>query len=394
MKILLITSSFLPKIGGAEFVVHELAQNWFSQGHEVCVAHCTSGDLACPEANYKVKKLKLLPYFGRHGLHTWLFRCYVGKQIKKIIKDVRPDFISAHFGYPTAIWLSNIFPTPKYLVTCHGPEVYKYPHSVRSKFSLDSLLAKSLNLSSGVIAISKFVRHQLEILGVDASKIIDIPNGVDLDKFSQKNNKFNFRSKFRIPEDSIIILSVGRKSYCKGFDAGIKAFAKLLDKAQNVFYVILGKNTTEYYALAKDLGVEKKVAFCDGLYKHELVAAYQQADIFFCPSIEETFSLVLLEAMAAGLAAVVTNVEGFMWPFITNISQTDYSMNYVSQYKFAIENKKGGLLAKPGNISQMADALLRLALDKTLRKEMGAVNSFNAQSFSWDFVSRMYLEYA
>ena len=69
MKIALITTSFLPAIGGAEFVVHHLAQQWSLQGHNVCVFNSLTDEIYHPDANYSVKKYRLIRGGKRFGFH-------------------------------------------------------------------------------------------------------------------------------------------------------------------------------------------------------------------------------------------------------------------------------------------------------------------------------------
>ena len=73
MKIALVTTSFLPKIGGAEFVVHYLAHHWAKQRHEVCVFNPTTDDSYFDD-NYEVKRYRALRGGTRFGHHRWPFR--------------------------------------------------------------------------------------------------------------------------------------------------------------------------------------------------------------------------------------------------------------------------------------------------------------------------------
>ena len=372
MRIALVTTTFLPRIGGAEFVIHNLAMQWADQGHEVCVINPDTAEATHAQGKYTVKQFKLLRGSTRFGYHHLPMAWYGTKQIKRALDDFKPDFISAHFAYPTGYLLARIRPLPRFLVTCHGSDIVKFHSCFRKRYEVDKQVACGLNKSAGAIAISSYARKLMEELGVESSHILDIPNGVDVEKF-QTRVEVDIRSKLQIPDDAILILSLGANSEQKAFDKAIKGFAKLRSRVPNAYYLILGKGATKLRLLAEELGVDKEVILCDGLHGDELVGAYQQADIFFSSSVWEMLSLVVLEAMAAGLPQVVTNVSG---------SQD------------VIKDGINGFVVKPNAVDAMAEALYKLAMDKSLREEFGRKNIENSQLYSWDRISRLYLEYA
>lgn len=372
MKIALVTSSFLPRVGGAQFVVHNLAVQWARQGHEVCVINCITDQATHAEGLYSVMKYDLLIASTRFGYHRFPFSAYAIRNLKKCLEQFKPDFISAHFGYPVGYWLMKIRPDCNYLVTCHGPAIVDKKGSARDCYNIDGLIADSLNSSDGAVAISSAVRKTMEVMGVKSSKIIDIPNGVDIDRFSKKVN-FDLRHYFGIPDDGMIFLSVGRMSIQKGYVQGIESFAKVAPKIKNAYYLLIGREVTGLKGLVESLGISSRVLLHEGLQGEELVGAYRQSNVFFSPSLWELCPLVVLEAMASGLPAVVTDVSG---------SQD------------LIIDGENGLVVNAGDIEAMADALLKLSSDSELRKKYGNLNLTRSKSYGWDEISRKYLNYA
>jgi len=369
MKIALVTCSFLPEVGGASYVVHHLAQQWSLQGHEICVVNATSDRVTEPDALYTVKKYSIPRGSSRFGEHSLLFLWYYRRVISKLLSDFNPDYISGHFAYPVAIWLSKINPLTNYIITCHGSEIERSQRP-RNIFNIDALLAEALNKSLGVVAISTHQGSILRELGVNSSKVHYIPNGVDTKRFGNMV-KLDLRARFGIPGDAMVILSVGSGRPVKCFDVGIKAFAKLHMQLANSYYVIIGRDTDNCIPLAQELGVTKNIFFCDGLYGDELIGAYQQADIFFSPSMQEGCPLVVLEAMASGLPVLATDISGSQDLIKTGIN---------------------GIVVKPGNVDEMAGALYRMAGDTSLRKQCASANAVKAKSYDWYAVSCRYLE--
>ena len=372
MRIALVAFTFLPEMGGAEFVVHHLADQWSKQGHEVCVLNNTTDEPVSYDVEYSVVRYRLLRGSTRFGYHRFPMGWHAQRRLAHLLREFKPGFISAHCGYPTGYWLSRIRPLPRFLVTCHGRDITEFDWGHRKRYGVDEQIACALNKSAGVVAISAYARKLMEEMGVKPTKIFDIPNGVDSERFQTKVN-VDIRRKLKIPRNAVVILSVGRENVAKAYDTGIRAFARLHTRIPEAFYLVVGRNTEKWRSLAGELGVGKYVIFCEGLYDDELVGAYQQADVFFSPSVQEMFPLVVLEAMATGLPEVVTNISGSAE---------------------AIENGTNGLVVEPGEVDEMADALGRLIEDESLRKRFSQVNLEKSRLYDWSRISKMYLEHA
>ena len=370
MKIALVTNSFLPHIGGAEYVIHHLARTWGLAGHEVTVITVAPG--AEPEQGipYSVKTFRLLRGSSRLGYHRFPFLRLAVRSLSGLLESYRPDFISAHFGYPVGLWLSRFSPIPRFIITCHGDEINP-EGKPRGKYHIDGILAESLNRASSVVAISTHSRKLMEGMGVHPDKIHLIPNGIDRERF-RKPIEFDLRGRFSIPKDAPVLLSVGHERQAKSFDKGIEAFALLLKDFPDARYILLGMGNERWIPLVKRLNIERNVTI-SSLYGDELTGAYQQSDLFFSSSIYEGCPLVVLEAMAAGLPAVVTNISG---------SQD------------MIETGKNGIVVEPDSTDEMAKALISLLRDRSLRERFGLANVERSNSYDWSNIGKMYLELA
>jgi glycosyltransferase involved in cell wall biosynthesis len=352
-------------------VVHNLASEWVKQGHNVCVFNQLANQPISDKSGYSVCKFSRPFSYFKVAPHRFPFAQYVGWSLKRHLDEYKPDFISAHFGYPTGAWLSKIKPKPRFLITCHGSELTKLPWGDRNLYKMDKVLAEALNASAGAVAISRHARELMEELGVAPEKIVDIPNGVNVERFRKKVG-FDLRNLLGVPRNSLIILSVGREHSQKAFDVGIKAFARVAEKMGDLYYLILGRGTSVWAPLVKDLGMNKRIILHEGLGGDDLVGAYQQSDIFFSPSAWEMMSLVVLEAMASRLPLIVTNVSG---------SQD------------LVKSGHNGILVSPGQIEEMAAAIQNIAGNGSLRSRMAEANARQSEVYSWDRISRRYLEY-
>jgi glycosyltransferase involved in cell wall biosynthesis len=369
MRIALISSSFLPATGGAEFVVHSLAQEWAKQGHEVRIFNWLTSDATDPEATYSVRRFRLLRGAARVGYHKFPWGWYTRSDLKKQIKEFDPDCMSIHMAYPTGYYLDGLIPGCPYVITCHGGDLTKFDWGFRQKYEIESVLRSALENCSGAIAISSFARRLMEEIGVSQDQIVDIPNGVDLERF-RRSSQFVLKSHFNLDQSKRVILSVGREHPQKAYAAGIRAFSAVAEKFPEAHYLLVGKGTATNQNLCDELNISDRVTFCEGLYGENLVGVYQQADIFFSPSIWEMMPLVVLEAMAAGRPAVVTNVSG---------SQD------------LVNSGKNGLVVEAGDIAGMSEALGKVLGDENLRESFSRSMLESAEGYSWDRISRLYL---
>jgi len=371
MRIALITTTFLPEVGGAEFTVHHLAQQWSRQGHEVFVLNAVADRVWHSDARYSVVKYPILRGAFRLGHHRFPFAQFSTHHLRRHLGRIGPDLISAHFGYPTSIWLSKLRPVPRFLVTCHGEEIHESPEYSRHRYGIDRILARALNRSDAVIAISSYARRVLEKIGVEPSRIHLIPNGADRRRFEKRVTDFDLRMRFGIPRNATVVLSVGRNNPDKAYDIGLKAFSRAVGDQGNFYYVILGPNTGRWRGMAEALGVSKNVVFCDELFGDDLVGTYQQADIFLMPSRREVCPLVIPEALSAGLPVVATDVGGCQDMVVDGVT---------------------GRILPVGDVEQIAAAIRSLLSEPSTRQRMGQAASARSEAYDWSKISQAYLD--
>ena len=149
------------------------------------------------------------------------------------------------------------------------------------------------------------------------------------------------------------LLAVGRLSHYKGFDILIEALAQVAGAS----LLLIGRGECErsLHALAHERGLDQRIAFAGELDDAGLAAAYAAADAFVLPSLDrsESFGLVLLEAMRAGLPIVASAIPGSGVASIVAANET-------------------GLLVPPGHPQALAHAIVRLRDDAPLRAAFGA----------------------
>lgn len=206
--------------------------------------------------------------------------------------------------------------------------------------------------SPPLAAASDLVRH--------AQRVEVIPFGIRLDRFSDLNERQrtladSIRRRYEGPR----ILFVGRFVYYKGLDVLVDAMAAT---PGTLLMAGEGPLENEVRERAAARGVADRAHILGRVAEPDLPAYYEAADIVVLPSIAptETFGVVQLEAMAAGRPIVSTNLPtGVPW-----VNQDGVT----------------GLIVPPGDVPELAGALTRLGLDRSLRHVLGAGGLSRARS--------------
>jgi len=161
------------------------------------------------------------------------------------------------------------------------------------------------------VSVSYSLERELaDVLNIAEDKIVTIPNGVDLRKFSAVPVEAvsKIKAGLGIPDSAFVIGSVGRLEPVKNYEMLLNVFAKLCSYVSDIHCVLIGdgsmRSTLE--SLADQLGVGAKVHFTGKVDNpHQVMSIL---DIFVCSSFSEGMSNTVLEAMACGKPIVATNV--------------------------------------------------------------------------------------
>ena len=198
-----------------------------------------------------------------------------------------------------------------------------------------------------------------------------IPNGIDVERFAGAHVKPIERFDDGRPN----VLFVGRLDKRKGFEYLLRAHSRVLAAVPNARLIVVGAYDTEdkapfvHYARTHHLN---SVKFVGRVSSADLPRYYRTCDVFCAPSTgNESFGIVLLEAMAAGKPIVATNIAG---------------------YRSVLDDSGEGLLVEPENELVLAEAIVTLLQDVALRREMGARGQDKARRYDWSIVADLVLD--
>lgn len=211
---------------------------------------------------------------------------------------------------PSAHRAKHYNPALKLVWAYHGLTPPEFLSGVREKILVRVRkmgYVRSMRRSDLVQADSGFVVDELKRAGVDASKLVAMPVGVELEKFAT-GDRAKVRARYNIGDDSFLLLYVGRLAGLKHVDDLIRAAALLKGDRIRLMIVGGGPEREPLEALAKKLGVESMVTFAGWAGDEELPDYYAACDAWVTASRHEGFCVPIVEAMAAGKPVIVPDV--------------------------------------------------------------------------------------
>jgi sugar transferase (PEP-CTERM/EpsH1 system associated) len=163
------------------------------------------------------------------------------------------------------------------------------------------------------ITVSSELKYWLVYkIGIPEEKVVQIINGVDIEKYKPISVKNTLKYKLGFNHNSFIVGTVGRLDPVKDYKTLLSAFRKFIKKynEKNSFLFIVGegKDRKRLEVMSEELGLSKNVIFFG--QRDDVNDLYNCMDIFVLPSIAEGISNTILEAMSSGLPVIATNIGG------------------------------------------------------------------------------------
>lgn len=306
-RILVLNYEFPPLGGGASPVSYEIAKKLSETGDfDVDVVTMGYGNLPAVEEinkNFRIHRVKCWRR-KKEICHPWEQATYLifgWFKCKELLKKNKYNICHCHFIIPTgvlALKLKKKCGLP-YVVTAHGSDVLGYNKRFQILYPLlAGTWKKILDNAQKITAPSEFLKNEILKAYPDfgGEKIMVIPNGMDVAKFSPQEKKkyifssgrLHFAKGFQYLIQSVSDKDIGYEVHIAGDGPMMEELKKLaeMSKTKIVLHGWMDNNSKEY----KDL--------------------LEQSAIFVLDSEVESFGMVIVEAMSAGCAIISSNVSG------------------------------------------------------------------------------------
>jgi glycosyltransferase involved in cell wall biosynthesis len=326
---------------------------------------------------------RLMPIFGK--TYQFVQNLYFAWMQRKYKFDVWQSFGT----YPSAVSVGG-FTVPRnlpHVMRTVGYDIQKDPevgYGYRFDPKIENLIQTWSPRVSKAIALSESVRPDLRDVGVTDGRIEIIPCGVDQPRFeSTVVDRNAIRTKYGIPLDKFAYVTVGRNHPKKGFTILVEALAEMKRAGTigNAHAVFVGLRMSDLLPQAKELGVAEHITLIEELGHDSndreyripsapLVEIYKSVDACAFPSLIETFAMINIEAMAAGIPVISTDAPGCIETINDGID---------------------GLIAKAGDPIDLARKMEQLQSSVDLQTKLSANGTESVRkSFSWDVVGRQF----
>lgn len=274
------------------------------------------------------------------------------KQTVRIVRQENYEFIHCHSPIGGVVGrLAGKKTHTKVMYTAHGFHFFK--GAPKSYWMFIYPIERFLSRFTDILVTINTEDYNRAKAKFHAKEIDYIPGvGIDLEALSKVQvDRTAKREELGIPQDGFMIFSIGEINDNKNHETIIRALAKV--KEQDIVYAICGKGYKREYleSLATELGISERVKFLG--FRTDAKQICQCADVFAFPSQREGLGLSALEAMAAGLPLVTSNVHGI----------NDYSIP-----------GKSGYSCSPLDAQAFAEAIEKLYLSPEDRARMGQYN--------------------
>jgi glycosyltransferase involved in cell wall biosynthesis len=364
MRILHVTDTFLPKIGGAEIAIDQLVRAMNARGVDCTVlAQRNKGVHGAVETPYPLRRFRGAQSARWAG---WWF----GRQIKRLEKAVEPfDVLIGHHAFPpgyACVKHSRKRGVPA-IVYPRGGDIYEVSRYRKKPAAWKKLTWALANASAIVCASSVMEQTVRQIIGVSAAegKTVRIPNGVNCEELRASATTSRFESDKSM--EAPFVLALGRAIRRKGFHVLIEAFSRLPKSDWKLVIAGDGKDLPDLRAQAADL--RERVVFTGLVTGDDKRWLLQHCKFMAAPSLEESFGNVALAAMACVKPVIATRASGF---------------------SEIVRDRENGLLVDVGDVSSLADALRKYVSDD-LNKQCAAAGK-TAEAFSWQTIAGRYVE--
>jgi phosphatidylinositol alpha-mannosyltransferase len=351
VRVLLVCPYAWEAPGGVQVHVRELAEQLRARDHEVLVL--APGERRAPESWVRIVGRPIrIPYRGTVAPISFSWGSW--RRIGDAMRRFDPEVVHAHEPLtPSTSMLAVRAATAPVVATFHA-----FLDRSRLMEVASPVLRTVTRRIDAAIAVSDaaagFLRRAIDV------ELEVIPNGLDVERFAHPGI-----APKGLPEGRRL-LWVGRLDPQKGFGVMLRAFALLAREYPDLWLVVAGDGRDRRAVGAVSEADRARIVMLGAVPHDDLPPYHAAADVFVAPATgQESFGYVLVEAMAAGVPVVASDIAG---------------------YREVVRSGIEGLLVPPGDPARLADAVSRVLSDPVLAARLSEAGRARAAAFGWDHV--------
>lgn len=341
--------------GGVQAHVRQLASHLESRGHELHILAPGREPLVRPQVRIVGRDV---PVRSNGSVARICFSPQSAHLVGRALREIRPDVIHVHEPLaPSTSMFAVLRATAPVVATFHA-NVPERPLKEPFYRVGVPLVRPVWNRIAVRIAVSEAARASVQAR-MGAAEFEILPNGADVERFAD--------APPAVLPPGRHLLFVGRLEPRKGFPVAVEAFAALAPRYPALHLSVVGDGASRDAVDALPPAVRARVHMLGRVPDDALPSYFRAADLFIAPSTGgESFGIVLVEAMAAGLPVVASDIDG---------------------YRDVARDGVEALLVPPGDPAALATGIERLLRDPALAMSFGARGAVRAHDFAWSHIS-------
>ncbi|EKA2552435.1 glycosyltransferase family 4 protein [Listeria monocytogenes] len=307
--IVMVSHDFLPNIGGVAVYVYELSKALIARGHRLTVLSKYES-FSTKNRTEELDGIRIIriPIMPIKRINDKLYCKRMRQLIKRIEQTEKVDVVHWQTLNKDAKMMQGIQVQALEVYTNHL-SWFRMLYNEKNYAKIRKLIKEP----DVIICPS----HEVEEMTADLfkkAKIFYLPNGVDEKHFiPDEENRLAIRKQYGISSQEIVVASTNRMEPIKGMSYLIEAIPQILNKYNQVTFLIAGDGSQlEKFEdkLKKYTNKSGKVIFTGRLTNQEIKNVINTADIYVQPSLMEGCSIAIIEAMSCGKAVIASNVGG------------------------------------------------------------------------------------
>ena len=356
MKIVHIITRLI--LGGAQENTLITCKGLAARGHDVTLitgpALGPEGELFEQTKNQKFETIVIDPL---HRQINPVYDILAYRAIKKCLEEIRPDIVHTHSakaGILGRFAAYNLSRRPKIIHSVHGLSFHQYQNFLLNRFYIAVERATAKKTDAFICVADAMTQKSLAAGIGRPEQFITAYSAIEEDEFlnpiaDQQRN--DFRRKYDMPQDAIILVTIARLFHLKGHKYIIESAKEIAARFDNCIWLFVGDGILKdrIQKQIADYGLSDRFRFTGLLPVRQMPLVIQSSDILVHCSLREGLARVLPQAMLCGKAAISFDIDGAA----------------------EVVTPDTGRLIEPENVEQLTDTCAELIANENLRTRLG-----------------------